>query len=438
MRTRLAPAAVLLFGLAAPVLAQPPQGSIISWGNNQSGQVTQTPTGSDFTQLAAGDTFSVALKSDGSIVSWGQTGVTNQTPSGLGFTQIAAHATQALALKSDGSIVSWGSNRYGQVSQTPTSTGFTQIAAGYGHSLALKSDGSIISWGWDTFGQVSNTPTGTGFKQIAAGDAFSLALTANGSIVSWGHDPNGVVSNAPTGTGFTQVAGGGAHALALRSDSSIVSWGNDSEGQVSQTPTGSPFGPRFMQVASESYTSVALRFDGLVVSWGRNRSGQVSQTPTRREFAQVAAGHDHSLALRAPYSGTFTPFGTGCAGTAGLPVLAPQGGSLSLPKVGGNFFTTVTPLGSLSFPVGLLGASNTTWSGLSLPLELTPIGMPGCNIYVSVDLSMRLSVSGNSATWNLPIPSRAVLLGESFYQQVFIIDPGGSAVSNAGTATIGF
>ena len=133
---------------------------------------------------------------------------------------------------------------------------------------------------------------------------------------------------------------------------------------------------------------------------------------------------------------TYTTFGAGCAGAAGVPALSPRGSSL--PKIGATFSTTVSPLGLTSLPFGLLGVSNTAWSGLPLPLDLTLIGMQGCVIYVSVDVSMRLAVSGSSATWDLPIPHTSNLLGQSLYQQAFVIDPLGSATSNAGTATIGY
>ena len=60
------------------------------------------------------------------------------TPTGTDFTAISAGGDFSLALKSDGSLVSWGDDRYyGQVSNTPTGTNFVRIAAGETHSLAI-------------------------------------------------------------------------------------------------------------------------------------------------------------------------------------------------------------------------------------------------------------------------------------------------------------
>jgi len=154
----------------------------------------------------------------GNIVSWGRDdyGQVSDTPTRTYFTAIDGGTYRGVALASDGSIVSWGDDSYGQVSNTPTGTGFTAVAGGGFHSLALQSDGSIVSWGWNYYGQVGLTPTRTGFTAVAAGWNHSLALESDGSIISWGDDSYGQVGNTPTGTGFTAVAGGGHHSLALR------------------------------------------------------------------------------------------------------------------------------------------------------------------------------------------------------------------------------
>ena len=52
-------------------------GSLVSWGNDDDGQVSNTPTGALFFMATAGANFSVALKIDGSLVSWG---IDNENP----------------------------------------------------------------------------------------------------------------------------------------------------------------------------------------------------------------------------------------------------------------------------------------------------------------------------------------------------------------------
>jgi alpha-tubulin suppressor-like RCC1 family protein len=77
--------------------------------------------------------------------------------------QVAGGEFHSLALRSDGTVWSWGDNSEGELgdstrpsgatpAQVPRLTGITQIAAGTGgrHSLALRSDGTVWAWGTTT------------------------------------------------------------------------------------------------------------------------------------------------------------------------------------------------------------------------------------------------------------------------------------------------
>jgi hypothetical protein len=88
----------------------------------------------------------MALSADGSIVSWGNTNSDqhNDTPTGSGFTAIAAGGSHSLALSAAGSIVAWGNDDVGQVSGAPTGTGFTVIAASSGQSLAVPEPAAAL------------------------------------------------------------------------------------------------------------------------------------------------------------------------------------------------------------------------------------------------------------------------------------------------------
>ena len=112
------------------------QGEIYTWGDNTHGELgrdttstptdkpgrADTPAGVTFTQASAGGKHSIALGSDGSLYTWGDSGKTSAgrpnkvgTPAGITFTQASAGASYCLALGSDGNLYSWGDNAKGQL-----------------------------------------------------------------------------------------------------------------------------------------------------------------------------------------------------------------------------------------------------------------------------------------------------------------------------------
>jgi hypothetical protein len=266
-------------------------GSIVGWGSNNYGQATP-PDGNDFVAIAAGAFNSLAIKSDGSIVSWGSD-LSSEPPEGNDFVAIASgwpfippmrFVGYGLALRSDGSMVCWDYGSY----TPPEGNDFIAIAAGASHSLALRSDGSIVGWGPDFYGETI-PPDGNDFVAIAAGSGHSLALKSDGSIVGWGWNYRGQAT-APAGNDFVAIAAGYGYSLALKSDGSIVCWGDNQYGQA--TP---PAGNDFIAIAAGSSHSLALRSDGSIVGWGSDLS---NEPPDGNGFVAIAAGYNHSLAIK--------------------------------------------------------------------------------------------------------------------------------------------
>jgi len=195
----------------------------------------------DVVDAAAGDNHSLALRRDGTVYACGynlsgQLGsndlnyyrsphqvhgpVSGDEPYLTGIKQVAAGANFSLALKSDGTLWSWGEGGRGQLGlhsnndhtvpyqvHGPGNVGFltdvVDIAAGDHHSLALKSDGTVWAWGEGGSGQLGvhsdndhtvpyqvHGPGNVGFLcgiiGVAAGDDFSLALKDDGTVWSWG------------------------------------------------------------------------------------------------------------------------------------------------------------------------------------------------------------------------------------------------------------
>lgn len=79
----------------------------------------------------------------------------------------------------------------------------------------------------------------------------------------------------------------------------------------------------------------------------------------------------------------------------------------------------------------LLGGSNTQWGGLSLPVPLAGIGMPGCQLLVAVDNFLVFATGNGSPTFTFPVPLDPGLAAQDIYMQVLHEQPGLNAMGLA-------
>jgi alpha-tubulin suppressor-like RCC1 family protein len=280
-------------------------------------------------------------------------------PASQTWAQVAVGDFRSTALTAAGEMYSWGSNGYGQLGTgtltdrpTPTlmaaapGSTWTGVAAGFGHTVALAANGNLYTWGDNYHGQlgIGSTATtlarqsiaspvaGQYWTQAAAGYNFSLALCSDGSLYAWGSNEDGQLGDgtlmdrlspvrvvAPTGQTWTQVTGGFWSAAALCSDGSLYTWGNNYSGQLGNGTTveqlapvriAPPTGQRWLQVSVGYSHMLAVCSDGSLYAWGRNNYGQFGNStntsrltpiqvppPAGKQWVQVSAGHNHSLAL---------------------------------------------------------------------------------------------------------------------------------------------
>jgi alpha-tubulin suppressor-like RCC1 family protein/sugar lactone lactonase YvrE len=213
-------------------------GTVVGWGQNNSGECSPPAGLSNVIAIAAGDLFTLAAKSDGTVVSWGAGD--NTVPAGLtGVTAVAAGVMHKVALKSDGTVAAWGfcNPDYGQCAAPAGLTGVTAIAAGPWHSVALKSDGTVVAWGSNLYGESSVPSDLSGVVSIAAGAMHTAALKSDGTVVTWGSYYSGT-GTAPAGVSdVVAIAAGYGHTVALKSDGTLVAWGYNGYGE-STVPEG--------------------------------------------------------------------------------------------------------------------------------------------------------------------------------------------------------
>jgi FG-GAP repeat protein/VCBS repeat protein len=123
-------------------------------------------------------------------------------------------------------------------------------------------------------------------------------------------------------------------------------------------------------------------------------------------------------------------FGAGCSGSNGdVPGITTAGGNPSV-LTGNPNFRLVLSKALPSAPAHLiLGVSDTVWiaTGIPLPLDLAPFGLPGCPLLVSVEFLFLAATNGDGiASVPMPVPSVPALVGGSVFFQGRIFDSTGA------------
>lgn len=135
---------------------------------------------------------------------------------------------------------------------------------------------------------------------------------------------------------------------------------------------------------------------------------------------------------------SFTNFGSGCAGSMGVPQLVASGGSR--PQLGSSFGIELTnlPLNVGIFTTGF--SSTVAFGSVPLPFSLAGNGFPGCDLLVDPVIGQFLVGVSNIATWTLVVPNNASFVGVSFVHQGVSLDAGspGAAFSGGGRTSVGY
>jgi alpha-tubulin suppressor-like RCC1 family protein len=287
------------------------------------------------------------------------------------WSSVAAGLAHSLAIKTDGTLWSWGINSdgygegqlglgnltsYSSPKQVGALTTWSNISIGWGHNLAIRTDGTLWSWGVNGYGQTGlgdapystrSSPTQIGssaWSKISGGQAHSLAITTSGTLWAWGKNGYGrlgvgdtVNRSNPTQVGglttWASVAAGHLHSIAIKTDGTIWSWGEGTEGILGLGNSLNKASPNqigaltnWLSVAA-GYSTLAIKTDGTLWSWGRNFAGMLGlgDGTVRSSPVQVAAGttwtkvshqRQHTLAIKT--DNTLWSWGSNSYGRLGL------------------------------------------------------------------------------------------------------------------------
>ncbi len=338
-------------------------GTLWSWGVGNYGRIGDNTTisrsspvqtvagGANWKQVSGGSSHTAAIKTDGTLWLWGYNGqgrlgnnaaAARSSPvqtvsSGTNWKQVSAGESTTSAIKTDGTLWSWGSGNQGRLGdntqvnksspvQTISSgTNWKQVSAGTGHMGAIKTDGTLWLWGYNSFGRlgdntqvnksspVQTISSGNNWKQVSV-YAHSAAIKTDGTLWLWGQNNYGrlgidcgisigrssPVQTVSAGTNWKQVSVAAAVTAAIKTDGTLWVWGAGNDGRLGNNSTiarSSPVqtvsaGTNWKQVGAAASFVSAIKTDGTLWSWGFNRYGRLGDNTTidKSSPVQTVAG----------------------------------------------------------------------------------------------------------------------------------------------------
>jgi alpha-tubulin suppressor-like RCC1 family protein len=325
-------------------------GRLLCWGRNLSGALgvgaggdattpRETGSGAGWTQLATGGGHACGIQLDGTLWCWGTNfdgelgigveGGARDAPvevaGGGAWSQVAAGEGITCAVKSDGELYCWGYNFYGQLGIGTQGAGesrsaptrvvsgaegpWTRVTVRSAHTCALKDGGALYCWGLYSLGRLGLGPNlsanvvtparvpGT-WSAVAAGAAHTCGVQGGG-LYCWGYNGSGQLGTGATppnndpapsplrigsAVDWAQVVAGGSHSCALRgAQSQLFCWGANFYGQIGNgssgnnanayTPSAIAFGRSWVALTAGGETTCGVASDNNLYCWGSNTNG---------------------------------------------------------------------------------------------------------------------------------------------------------------------
>lgn len=237
-------------------------GALWAWGSNQpNGQLgngtiidrnspVQIGTATNWKTIYPGYNFTIGIKTDGTLWSWGSnpggvlgdgtpdSTVAGRTPRQVGTATDWKSATcgnsVVYAIKNNGTLWGWGgtyTGTYYTPVQMGTANDWSSVAGSYAHTAAIKTNGTLWTWGNNTNGELGNgtyvsnnlptqVGTDTNWESLSLDQYYnSFAKKTNGEIWGTGRNLNGQLGNGTTVQSNVFVKVSGCPAIIANPDS---------------------------------------------------------------------------------------------------------------------------------------------------------------------------------------------------------------------------
>lgn len=271
-----------------------------------------------YTNVAAGESFTCALVSNGKVSCWGANwyGMLGNNSyddsyvpvsvdssgvlAGKTASAVVAGTYHACALTTEGRAYCWGDNSYGQLGDNSTNgssvpvavdmsgalagKSILSISAGYYHTCFVASDSQAYCWGSNSIGQLGDSSNNSSYVPIAV-------------------DTTGVLA----GKMVITVVAGLYHTCAATTDGNAYCWGNNGNGQLGNNSTvnvtapvavdmtGVLSGKSVRSLAPGHYHTCAITTDGRGYCWGNNNMGQLGNGANTQSLIPVAVSMTGAL-----------------------------------------------------------------------------------------------------------------------------------------------
>jgi len=315
-------------------------GRLFCWGRNNHGQIgtgnrttTYWPTQeasaeNEWVQVSAGDEFTCAVKSNGSLFCWGMNGgrlgdgtggertvPTAEVTASHDWIGVATGRRGACGLKTDGRVFCWGAPHSITLDENPQAlhfkpvlvsggtSSFASVTVGESHACGITKNGKLICWGSSSrrLGHGAERPRSSpsevvnaanDWKDVTADVGHVCAVKQDGRLFCWGigalgtnfslitHEP---LQEATGATDWDSVSTAGEHACALKTDGRLFCWGSNRKGELGDgttidrpTPTQeSSAATDWLALRTGANRTCAIKSDGRLFCWGFNEWGQL-------------------------------------------------------------------------------------------------------------------------------------------------------------------